>query len=185
MYAQFALVIAATALLSADQRRDAEADAVRAVAAPAGAAGAAQLSSIAASTRSTTGSSAAMPADRPHGRAQRPDGRSSRSILIGVAGYGLSRVPTGFLPIEDQGYLLVAVQLPDGASLERTQQALDQVSEIAAQDARRRAGGHHRRHLGARQQRRASPMPASPIVILKDWSERGTRRGPAARSSSA
>ena len=46
-------------------------------------------------------------------------------------GYGLSRVPTGFIPIEDQGYLLVAVQLPDGASLERTQHVLDQVSEIA------------------------------------------------------
>jgi HAE1 family hydrophobic/amphiphilic exporter-1 len=43
MYAQFALVIAATALLSADQRGDAEADAVRAVAAAAGAAGTAQL----------------------------------------------------------------------------------------------------------------------------------------------
>jgi HAE1 family hydrophobic/amphiphilic exporter-1 len=40
-------------------------------------------------------------------------------------------VPTGFIPIEDQGYLLVAVQLPDGASLERTQKALDQVSAIA------------------------------------------------------
>ena len=43
IYAQFALVIAATALLSRRQRRDAEADAVRAVAAPAGAAGTAQL----------------------------------------------------------------------------------------------------------------------------------------------
>src|SRR6185295_19635828 len=38
-------------------------------------------------------------------------------ILIGIGGYGLSRVPTGFIPIEDQGYLLAAVQLPDGASL--------------------------------------------------------------------
>src|ERR1700742_3464996 len=27
-------------------------------------------------------------------------------ILIGISGYGLSRVPTGFIPIEDQGYLL-------------------------------------------------------------------------------
>ena len=43
IYAQFALVIAATALLSRHQRRDPEADAVRAVAAPAGAAGTAQL----------------------------------------------------------------------------------------------------------------------------------------------
>lgn len=52
-------------------------------------------------------------------------------ILIGIGGYGLSRVPTGFLPIEDQGYLLAAVQLPDGASLERTQAVLDRASEIA------------------------------------------------------
>ena len=52
-------------------------------------------------------------------------------VLIGIGVYGLSRVPTGFLPIEDQGYLLAAVQLPDGASLERTQQVLDRVSEIA------------------------------------------------------
>jgi HAE1 family hydrophobic/amphiphilic exporter-1 len=52
-------------------------------------------------------------------------------ILIGIGGYGLSRVPTGFIPIEDQGYLLAAVQLPDGASLDRTQRVLDQVSEIA------------------------------------------------------
>ncbi len=34
-----------------------------------------------------------------------------------LAFWGLARVPTGFLPIEDQGYLLVAVQLPDGAAL--------------------------------------------------------------------
>ncbi|MGJ4887590.1 efflux RND transporter permease subunit [Bradyrhizobium sp. HKCCYLRH3099] len=52
-------------------------------------------------------------------------------ILIAAGGYGLSRVPTGFLPIEDQGYLIAAVQLPDGASLERTQKALDKVGAIA------------------------------------------------------
>src|SRR6478735_1697250 len=51
-------------------------------------------------------------------------------ILIGIGGYGLSRVPTGFLPIEDQGYLIAAVQLPDGASLERTQTVLDRASEL-------------------------------------------------------
>src|SRR4051794_29783447 len=51
-------------------------------------------------------------------------------IVIGGSGYGLSRVPTGFIPIEDQGYLLVAVQLPDGAALDRTQRVLNRVSEI-------------------------------------------------------
>ncbi|MFZ0762314.1 MAG: efflux RND transporter permease subunit, partial [Bradyrhizobium sp.] len=39
-------------------------------------------------------------------------------VLIGISGYGLARVPTGFLPIEDQGYLIAAVQLPDGAALD-------------------------------------------------------------------
>jgi HAE1 family hydrophobic/amphiphilic exporter-1 len=43
-------------------------------------------------------------------------------------------VPTGFLPIEDQGYVIAAIQLPDGAALDRTQQALDQVSTIARRD---------------------------------------------------
>jgi HAE1 family hydrophobic/amphiphilic exporter-1 len=54
--------------------------------------------------------------------------------IIGVAVWGLARVPTGFLPIEDQGYILVSVQLPDGASLERTQQAMRQVTDIARKD---------------------------------------------------
>jgi hydrophobic/amphiphilic exporter-1 (mainly G- bacteria), HAE1 family len=52
-------------------------------------------------------------------------------LIIGGAGYGLSRIPTGFLPIEDQGYLLATVQLPDGASLERTHATLQQTAEIA------------------------------------------------------
>ncbi|SDO03930.1 efflux RND transporter permease subunit [Afipia sp. GAS231] len=54
-------------------------------------------------------------------------------IVIGASGYGLSRVPTGFIPIEDQGYLLVAAQLPDGAALDRTQEVLKRVSDIASQ----------------------------------------------------
>ncbi len=40
--------------------------------------------------------------------------------IMGVALWGLSRVPTGFLPIEDQGYLPISVQLVDGAALSRT-----------------------------------------------------------------
>src|SRR5207248_166293 len=44
--------------------------------------------------------------------------------LLAGAGYGFSRLPTGFLPIEDQGYLIALVQLPQGASLERTQNTM-------------------------------------------------------------
>ncbi|HQS48160.1 MAG TPA: efflux RND transporter permease subunit [Xanthobacteraceae bacterium] len=51
--------------------------------------------------------------------------------LIALAGYGLTRVPTSFLPIEDQGYVVLAVQLPDGASTERTQAIVERASDIA------------------------------------------------------
>lgn len=52
-------------------------------------------------------------------------------VLIAIAIYGLSRVPTSFLPIEDQGYVVLAVQLPQGASVERTQKVIDRASELA------------------------------------------------------
>ncbi|HTR04274.1 MAG TPA: efflux RND transporter permease subunit, partial [Thermoanaerobaculia bacterium] len=51
-------------------------------------------------------------------------------VLIAVAIWGLTRVPTGFIPTEDQGYAMVTVQLPDGASLERTQRVMDAVGDI-------------------------------------------------------
>ena len=41
--------------------------------------------------------------------------------LLFLTGYGFRITPTGFVPQQDQGYLLVGCQLPDGASLERTQ----------------------------------------------------------------
>jgi HAE1 family hydrophobic/amphiphilic exporter-1 len=55
------------------------------------------------------------------------------ALALVVAGIlGISRIPTGFLPVEDQGYLLAMVQLPDGASLERTERAMEAVRSIAA-----------------------------------------------------
>ena len=39
-------------------------------------------------------------------------------------------VPGGFIPDEDKGYLFVAVQLPEGASLQRTDEVMKQVEEI-------------------------------------------------------
>ena len=52
-------------------------------------------------------------------------------LLVGVAVWGLGRVPTAFLPDEDQGYLIVSAQLPDGASIERTDAVLQQISALA------------------------------------------------------
>jgi HAE1 family hydrophobic/amphiphilic exporter-1 len=52
-------------------------------------------------------------------------------ILVGIAIWALTRVPTAFLPNEDQGYLIVSAQLPDGASKERTDAVLQRISTIA------------------------------------------------------
>ena len=37
--------------------------------------------------------------------------------LIGAAGFQFARTPTGFIPEQDQGYLITVVQLPPGATL--------------------------------------------------------------------
>src|ERR1700749_3144687 len=93
-------------------------------------------------------------------------------ILIGISGYGLSRVPTGFIPIEDQGYLLVAVQLPDGAALDRTQNVLGQVSEIAGKvpgvDQVIGIAG-----ISALDNSSSLANAGVAYLILKEWSERG------------
>jgi hydrophobe/amphiphile efflux-1 (HAE1) family protein len=52
-----------------------------------------------------------------------------------VVTYGLySRIPAGFLPVEDQGYFFAVMQLPDGASLERTEQVAEKVRKILASE---------------------------------------------------
>src|SRR6185295_1860885 len=93
-------------------------------------------------------------------------------ILIGIGGYGLSRVPTGFIPIEDQGYLLAAVQLPDGASIERTQQVMDHVQEIAS----KQPGVDQIMTIAGISALDASSSLANAgvaYIILKEWSARG------------
>ncbi|MBS0291715.1 MAG: efflux RND transporter permease subunit [Proteobacteria bacterium] len=53
------------------------------------------------------------------------------AALIGVVSIVYMRLPTSFLPNEDQGYLIANIQLPPGASLERTQSALRAVEQFA------------------------------------------------------
>lgn len=50
--------------------------------------------------------------------------------LVILSGLSLATIPTGFLPLEDDGLVLVNVQLPDGASLERTTDVVRQVAKI-------------------------------------------------------
>jgi HAE1 family hydrophobic/amphiphilic exporter-1 len=50
--------------------------------------------------------------------------------LAGLTGWQFTSLPSGFLPTEDQGYIMVHVQLPNGASQERTEEVLDQIDGI-------------------------------------------------------
>jgi len=93
-------------------------------------------------------------------------------VIIGIAGYGLSRIPTGFLPIEDQGYVLVTVQLPDGASLLRTKRVLDRVGEIAGKNpAVENVIGIS--GVSALDNNSTLANAGVAYVVLKDWSVRG------------
>ncbi len=57
-------------------------------------------------------------------------------IFVGLAaltGWWYQATPTGFLPTEDQGYVIVAVQLPDAASLDRTRDVMDRMNAVFAE----------------------------------------------------
>ncbi len=96
--------------------------------------------------------------------------------VIGVTFFGFSRIPTGFIPIEDQGYMLATVQLPDGASLSRTQKVLDQVNEVA-----HKVPGVDKvvTVAGVSPLDNSSSLASSGVayIILKDWSVRGKALG--------
>jgi HAE1 family hydrophobic/amphiphilic exporter-1 len=54
--------------------------------------------------------------------------------LIGLAGWRFTATPTGFIPAQDQGYLIIAAQLPPGASLQRTTAVMQRAGAIARQN---------------------------------------------------
>src|SRR6202007_3127712 len=65
----------------------------------------------------------------------------ARWLVLGLFAGGLalayviySRIPTTFLPVEDQGYFFVVIQLPDGASLQRTDAVAERVRNILSKE---------------------------------------------------
>src|SRR5229473_523214 len=97
-------------------------------------------------------------------------------VLAGLGGWGVARLPGAFIPNEDQGYLLIGVQLPDGASLERTGIALDQVSAIAqatpgVENVVALAG------MSVLDSNSALANAGVAYVILKDWGVRAGQPG--------
>jgi len=92
-------------------------------------------------------------------------------VLAGLGIWGIARLPTAFIPIEDQGYVIIGVQLPDGASLERTEQALAEASRVARAtpgvDQVIEISG-----ISVLDNNASLSSAGAAYVILKDWDER-------------
>ena len=103
--------------------------------------------------------------------------RSGRMIIIYLAlmaltFWGFVSVPTGFIPEEDQGYAIVGVQLPDGASLERTKEVTAKVDKILADTP----GVAHRLNIGGISLLdNSATLPNSAVfyTIYDDFKKRG------------
>jgi len=93
-------------------------------------------------------------------------------LLIIGAIVGLIKLPTGFIPNEDQGYLVVATSLPDASSLERTQLGMQQVvsaiEKVPGVDRIVSIGG-----VNALNNNASQSNTGVMYVILKPWDARG------------
>ena len=91
------------------------------------------------------------------------------ALLCGVVGWLYARLPSSFLPNEDQGYLIANVQLPAGASTSRTQAVLAQADAYF-----RKQPGVARTIAVAGFSFSGNGQNAGLVFIpLKDWKERG------------
>ncbi len=93
--------------------------------------------------------------------------------LLVATGFGFTKMPTGFIPNEDQGYFIVNIQLPDAASRERTEAVVKRVEETSmkmpgAKDSISFSGYSL---LDAN----VSSNMGSLLVTLKPWDERTSR----------
>ena len=92
--------------------------------------------------------------------------------LVGACVWGYSSLPKSFLPDEDQGYFFVNVQLPDGASLGRTDAVIGQMQTLLENDPAVEdviaISGFSLLSGGS------APNSAFGIVLLKPWGERSS-----------
>src|SRR5262249_29109002 len=90
--------------------------------------------------------------------------------LLGLTAWMFLALPTGFLPTEDQGYVIVSVQLPDAASKQRTDEVVARVNAIIGDTAGvadwLSIGGHNV-FYGT-----VDSNAAAFYVVFKDWEER-------------
>ncbi|AMB84713.1 acriflavine resistance protein B [Pseudomonas agarici] len=92
-------------------------------------------------------------------------------LLLVVLGLLFSRLPASFLPVEDQGYTITDIQLPPGASKNRTVKVVEQ---IEANNATESGVGDTTMILGFSFSG-SGQNAALAFTTLKDWSQRGAR----------
>ncbi len=63
--------------------------------------------------------------------------------LLGLTYFSMTRVPTGFIPAQDKGYLLIDVLLPDSSSLDRTRQVMRQIDSMLVDQSNHGGANHH------------------------------------------
>ena len=91
--------------------------------------------------------------------------------LLGLTGWRLTDTPTGFIPEQDQGILIGIVQMPPGASLDRTNEVLDRAFETAIQQEGVEGAIYLAGLDGATEA--ISSNSGTIFMRLADWSERG------------
>ncbi|SUD41344.1 hydrophobe/amphiphile efflux-1 (HAE1) family protein [Ectopseudomonas mendocina] len=111
--------------------------------------------------------------ERYTGRVTRLVGRSGRmmvvfALLCGVLTIAAQQLPSSFLPQEDQGYFMTSIQLPNGATSERT---LDVVKRFEAHVASRPALSSNMVVQGFSFSG-SGPNAAMAFTMLKDWDQR-------------
>ena len=93
--------------------------------------------------------------------------------LSAAAIFGLGQLPGGFVPQEDEGYCVINIQLPDGASLERTKDILEQANAIVASTD----GIKDYLSIAGFSLLDAAAVPNSAFILttFDDWSKRTTK----------
>jgi multidrug efflux pump len=52
------------------------------------------------------------------------------AAMLGLTYWGFNQLPTGYIPTQDKGYLLVSLQMPDATALERTKEVVNRADQI-------------------------------------------------------
>jgi multidrug efflux pump len=95
------------------------------------------------------------------------------AVLVALAVVLWRRVPSAFIPTEDKGYFAMAIQLPDAASLQRTQAVVERVEGFLRQEP---AIKNIVALAGFDLLSRASqPNSATIFVNVKPWDQRGSK----------